>query len=156
MKEILIYNEFLQVNSVPNPVSDPLTGEQVLRLAGADDPKNYIVLQWLPDGDLEYLRLDERSRSDESSQQRFILFRSASTYMFEIDGRRLQWGKPQIRGDVLKKLVGENPEFYGVWQQGKPGEDDRLIANDHFADLKSEGLEVFFTAAKESTEGGRV
>ena len=55
-------------------------------------------------------------------------------------------------GDVIKKLIGVDPTQYGVWQQSNDGE-DKPIDNDKFAELQDRGLEVFFTAKKESTEG---
>ena len=136
---------------VPSDLRSP-TGGAVAKLAGADDPQDYVVIQWLSNGDIETLRPDETVRPDDSESQRFILFRSALTYPFEIDSRRIEWGAARIRGDVLKKLVGVDPTQFRVWQQNYEGE-DQMIANDEFADLKPDGLEVFFTAKRESTEG---
>jgi len=153
MDTIQIAGEDLQFSKaqVPPDLRFP-TGGAIAKLTGADDPRDYVVIQWLPNGDLETLRPDEEVRPDDSESPRFILFRSASTYIFEIDGRRLEWGAARIRGDVLKKLIGVDPTQYGVWQQSNEGE-DQMIANDEFADLKPDGLEVFFTARRESTEG---
>ena len=152
MARIQIAGEDLKFTPLPEPVPEPLTGELIAKLAGADEPKNYIVIQWLKDGRLETLRPDEKAELDGGSDQRFIVFRSSSTYLFEIDGQRFEWGAPRIRGDVLKTLIGVDPTQYGVWQESSTG-DDLPINNDKFADLKEEGLEQFFTAAKESTEG---
>ncbi len=154
MDTVQIAGEDLQFSKaqVPPDLSFA-TGEAIAKLAGADDPRDYVVMQWLPNGDLETLRLDEEVRPDDSESPRFILFRSASTYNFEIDDQRREWGVGRIRGDVLKKLGGVDPTQYGVWQQSDRGE-DQMIANDEFADLKPDGLEVFFTAKRESTEGG--
>lgn len=152
MSRIQIAGEDLKFTPLPQSVPESLTGELVAKLAGADEPKNYIVIQWLKDGRLETLRPDEKPEPDGGSDQRFIVFRSSSTYLFEIDGQRFEWGSLRIRGNVLKKLIDVDPTQYGVWQQSNTG-DDQLIDNDKFADLKDEGLEQFFTAAKESTEG---
>lgn len=152
MRKVLIAGEDLQFAPSPDHGSESLTGEFVAKLAGADDPKEFVVIQWLDDGKLETLRPDEKARFDGDSDQCFIVFRGSSTYLFEIDDHRLEWGAPRIRGDVLKKLIGVDPTQYGVWQQSKEGE-DKPIDNDKFADLRSDGLEIFFTAKKESTEG---
>ena len=152
MSRVQIAGEDLQFATVPDPVPEPLTGETIAKLAGAEEPKDLIVIQWLTDGGLETLRLDEKAQSDGGSDQRFIVFRGSSTYLFEIDGQRFEWGAPRIRGDVLKKLIGVDPTQYGVWQQSNDG-DDKPIDNDKFAQLQDSGLEVFFTAKKESTEG---
>ena len=152
MSRAQIAGEDLQFATVPDPVPEPLTGEAIAKLAGAEEPKDFIVIQWLTDGGLETLRLDEKAQSDGGSDQRFIVFRGSSTYLFEIDDQRFEWGAPRIRGDVLKKLIGVDPTQYGVWQQSNDG-DDKPIDNDKFAQLQDSGLEVFFTAKKESTEG---
>ena len=154
MAKVQIASEDLKFTPLPEPVPEPLTGERIAKLAGADEPRNYMVIQWRKDGRLETLRPDEKAERDDGSDQRFIVFRGSSTYLFEIDGRRFEWGAPRIRGDVLKTLVGADPTQYGVWQESGTG-DDPPIGNDQFADLKDEGLERFFTAAKESTEGAR-
>lgn len=152
MSKIQIAGEDLQFATVPDPIPDSLTGEVIAKLAGAEKPKEFIVIQWLNDGNLETLRLDEKVQDDGGSDQRFIVFRGSSTYFFEIDNQRFEWGAPRIRGDVLKRLIGIDPTQFGVWQQSNDG-DDKLIDNDKFAELKDSGLEVFFTAKKESTEG---
>ena len=152
MSKVQIAGEDLQFATVPDPVPDPLTGELIAKLAGAQEPKEFIVIQWLDDGALETLRLDEKAQSDGGSDQRFIVFRGSSTYFFEIDEKRFEWGAPRIRGDVLKRLIGVDPTQFGVWQQSND-EDDKPIDNDKFAQLGDSGLEVFFTAKKESTEG---
>ena len=151
MSSVQIAGEDLQFT--PGKVPDvPVTGEVIARLAGAKDPKDYLVIQWLRDGQLETLRPDEKSRPDGDADLKFIVFSSAATYLFDIDGQRLEWGAPRIRGDVLKKLIGVDPTQYRVWQESNLGE-DKPIENDKFADLRQEGLEVFFTAMQESTEG---
>ena len=152
MSKVHIAGEDLRFAPAPAPIPEPLTGELVAKLAGADDPKGFIVMQWLSDGALETLRLDEKAQSDGSSDQRFIVFRGSATYLLEIDDRRFEWGTPKIRGEVLKKLVGVDPVQYGVWQQSND-DDDKQIENDQYADLQVRGLEIFFTAKKESTEG---
>ena len=152
MSRMQIAGEDLQFATVPDPVPEPLTGELVAKLAGAEAPKDFIVIQWLNEGGLETLRLDEKARSDGGSDHRFIVFRGSATYLFGIDDQRFEWGAPRIRGDVLKKLIGVDPTQFGVWQQSNDG-DDKPIDNDKFAQLGDSGLEVFFTAKKESTEG---
>ena len=153
MKKVEIAGEDLQFTPVHDPVTKPLTGELIARLAGAKNPKDFIVIQWSENEKvLETLRLDEEAKFEGDAELRFIVFSGSSTYIFEIDGHRLEWGAPKIRGDVLKKLIGVDPTQFGVWQQFNDG-DDKLIDNDKFADLKDDAREVFFTAKKESTEG---
>lgn len=152
MSKVLIAGEDLQFSPAPDPIPEPLTGELIAKLAGTDAPENFIVIQWLKDGSLETLRLHEKAQSDGGSDLRFIVFRGSSTYLFEVDDRRFEWGARRVRGDVIKKLIGVDPTQYGVWQQSNDGE-DKPIDNDKFAELQDRGLEVFFTAKTESTEG---
>ena len=155
MSKAEIAGEDLKFTPLPEPVPQVLTGGLVAELAGADEPENYVVCQWLADGRLETLGLNERAEHETGSDQRFILFRSSATYLFEIDGQRFDWGAPRILGSVLKQLACVDPTQFGVWQENAQG-DDTLIENDQYADLKNEGLERFFTAKKESTEGNEV
>ena len=149
---IQIAGEDLQFVPAKAPHDLPVTGEVIAKLSGAKDVKEFIVIQWLENGQLETIRADEKVRPKIDEDPRFIIFRSASTYRFEIDEQCLEWGAAQIRGDVLKKLAGVDPMQFGVWQQKDEG-DDLPIENDEFADLRPEGLEIFFTAKRESTEG---
>ena len=152
MSKTLIAGEDLKLTPVPDPVPQPLTGEVVAKLAGADDPKQFVVIQWLGNGKLETLRPDEKARPEGDADQRFIVFRGASTYLFEVDEHRLEWGAPRIRGDVIKKLAGVDPNQYGVWQQSNQG-DDKPIENDMYADLKEDGLEVFSRRRRRAPKG---
>ena len=152
MSLIQIAGEDLEFLPVDTKIVEPLSGELIAKLAGADDPKQYIIIEWLEDGNLETLRLDETAIFKPDKTHRFIVFFGATTYSFEIDERRLEWGASKIRGDVLKKLAGVNPLEYGVWQENSSS-DDNKIENDEFAELDKSGLEIFFTARVESTEG---
>ena len=45
MKKVKIAGEDLQFTPVQDPVDKPLTGELIARLAGAKNPKDFIVMQ---------------------------------------------------------------------------------------------------------------
>ena len=152
MSKFQVACDDLQFNTANCPVHESLTGELVVKTLGVKNPKDFIVIQWLQDGNLQTLHLDEAAKLDGGSDQRFIVFEGSSTYPFEIDNHRFEWGSPKIRGDVLKKLISVDPTQYGVWQQSNNG-DDKQIDNDKIANLKTNSLEVFFTAKFESTEG---
>ena len=77
MSKVQIAGEDLQFVPTPDPVPEPLTGELVAKLAGADAPEDFIVIQWLNDGNLETLRLNEKVQTDDGSDLRFIVFRSS-------------------------------------------------------------------------------
>ena len=152
MIKVEVAGEDLKFTPFDKNLVEPLTGGSIAKLVGATDPNKFIVIQWLPDGGLETLRTDEKVQIEGNADLRFIIFQSATTYLFEIDERRMEWGTSRIRGDVLKTLAGVNPNEYGVWQQSSKGDDER-IDNDKFAMLQKQGLEIFYTAKMESTEG---
>lgn len=152
MSIVQIAWESLDFKPAEGKIIEPLTGATVAKLAGIDDPNQVIVIQWLSNGSLESLRPDEKAQVESELDLRFVLFYGASIYLFEIDERRFKWGAPRISGAVLKELAGVVPDKFGVWQQKEKGDDER-IDNDKFADLSDQGLEKFYTARMESTEG---
>ena len=101
MNYIEIAGEDLVFLRVDERIDEPLTGLLIAKLAGAEDPNQYIVIEWLDDGNLETLRPDEIAHSKPDKGHRFIVFHGATTYAFEIDERRFEWGATKIRGDVL-------------------------------------------------------
>ena len=148
---ILIGNQELEF--CPAVIDDPVpTGRQLLKLAKARPVEEYMVFQMLRDGELEDLRLDETTDLREAGVERFLVFKGSETFRIELDRQVVEWGAPRITGRTLKGLAGVDPTTYGVWQE-VPGEDDRLIDDSEFVDLRGPGLERFFTGIHETTEG---
>ena len=85
--------------------------------------------------------------------ERFLIFPSAESFRFDIDGKRLEWGHKVISGRVLKKLAGVDPAKFAVWQV-IPGKDDILVGDTDLICLANAGLEHFFTGVPQTTEGG--
>ena len=86
--------------------SDPVpTGRQVIQGFVTDDPDKFIVLQWLTNGVLEELRLDEKVDLRAPGVERFIVVRSDRIFVFEIDGKRREWAISVVTGATLKKLA---------------------------------------------------
>jgi len=134
-------------------VRDPvITGRQVLDLAGKRPASDYVVLQYLPDGLLEDIRLDETTDLRAKGVERFITFKSDRIYRFILDEREFDWGAPPISGAKLKELAGVDPAKFDVWQEVQKS-DDRLIGDKDEANLDEKGTERFFTATKSTTEG---
>lgn len=73
------------------------------------------MFQVLRTGDLEELNLEETTDLRDAKVERFLIFNSASSYRFDIDGKRLEWGHKVISGRVLKRLAGVDPARFGVW-----------------------------------------
>jgi hypothetical protein len=141
------------IDDQPFEVRDPIiTSRQVLDLAGKRPASDYVVLQYLPDGLLEHLRLEETTDLRVKGVERFITFESDRVFRFTLDEREFSWGAPRISGAKLKELAGVDPAKFDVWQEARKS-DDRLIGDKEEANLDEKGTERFFTAAKTTTEG---
>lgn len=148
---VLLGDELL--NYHPIVIADPVpTGRQILEAAGVQPLLEHSVFQLLRGGQLESLRLDETSDLRSRGVEKFLIFRSDRSFRFELDGSMFEWGTGRIQGRVLKTLAKVDQATYGVWQE-VPGQDDRAIGNDQFADLASTGVERFFTGIVKTTEG---
>lgn len=143
----------IRINDQPFEVRDPVvTGRQILDLAAKRPASEFIVLQFLPDGLLEEIRLEESTDLRERGVERFITFESDRIFRFTLDEREFVWGAPLISGAKLKELAGIDPAKFDVWQEVRKS-DDRLFDDKEKANLDEKGTERFFTAAKTTTEG---
>jgi hypothetical protein len=143
----------ININGELFEVRDPvITGRQVLDLAGERPASDYVVLQYLPDGLLEHIRLEETTDLRAKGVERFITFKSDRIYRFTLDEREFDWGAALISGAKLKELAGVDPAKFDVWQEVQKS-DDRLIGDKELANLDEKGTERFFTATKTTTEG---
>ncbi|WP_108676673.1 multiubiquitin domain-containing protein [Acuticoccus yangtzensis] len=135
-------------------IDDPMpTGRQIIEAAGIRKAEEHLVFQVLRNGELEELNLEETTDLRAATVERFLIFHSAASYRFDIDGKRLEWGYKVISGRVLKRLAGVDATKFGVWLEVR-GEEDRPIADNELVRLDGEGLEHFFTGICETTEGG--
>lgn len=134
--------------------ADPTpTGRQIIEGAGFRKAEEHLVFQVLRNGELEELRLEETTDLCPGQVEHFLVFPSADSYRFDIDGKRLEWGHKVISGRVLKKLAGVDPAKFAVWQV-IPGKDDILVGDTDLICLADAGLEHFFTGVSQTTEGG--
>lgn len=135
-------------------IEDPTpTGRQIIEAAGFRKAEEHLVFQVLRNGELEELRLEETTDLRHGQIERFLVFLSAESFRFDIDGKRLEWGYKVISGRVLKKLSGVDPAKFAVWQV-IPGKDDIMVGDTDLICLAVEGLEHFFTGVPQTTEGG--
>ena len=150
--QVMIGNEHL--NFTPATIEDPTpTGRQIIEGAGFRKAEEHLVFQMLRSGELEELRLEETTDLRRGQVERFLVFPSAESFRFDIDGKRLEWGHTVISGRVLKKLAGVDPEKFAVWQV-IPGKDDIQVGDTDLVCLADAGLEHFFTGVCQTTEGG--
>jgi hypothetical protein len=137
----------------PAVIHDPVpTGEQILEAAGVTPGVEYSLYQMLRNGQLEAIRLDEKTDLRAAGSEKFLVFHSDRSFRFELDGTVFDWGTSRIQGRVLKLLAKVDLATYGVWKE-IPGKDDLAIGDDQFADLQGAGVESFFTGIVKTTEG---
>lgn len=87
-------------------IADPVpSGRQIIEAAGYRKAEEHLVFQVLRNGELEELRLEETADLREAKIERFLVFQSAESFRFDIDGKRLEWGHKVISGRVLKRLA---------------------------------------------------
>jgi hypothetical protein len=122
---------------------DPMpSGGQIIAAAGYRDPTGFIVLQWLPDGALEELRLEELTDIVARGVERFIVVESDRSFRLEVEGLRLEWPCAPISAATIKVLAGRDEEDLAVvleWAD-RP---DRILEDDEIVDLSEPGVEVF-------------
>ncbi len=146
---IIVADEHL--NEHQYNLDDPVpTGRQILQAAGVRNVEDYVLYAILPLGDFEDLRLDETYDLRTLGMERFIIFPTDRTFRLTIDQRQIQWGKPEINSNVLKRLAGVDPEVYAVWQDVQCGE-DKQIEDNMFIDLSAPKAEKFYTKVKHIT-----
>lgn len=122
---------------------DPVpTGRQIVEAAGHRDADEFIVLQWMPDGSLLELRLQDTTDILAAGIERFIVVRSDRSFRIDIEGRREEWPCHVITGQSVKKLAGqEGPDVIAVLERSdRP---DRELEDDEVVDLRAEGVERF-------------
>lgn len=149
--QVLVAGTDLQFR--PLHLTDPEpTGRQIIDVAGGRPADEYAVLQWLKDGALERLRLDETTDLRQPGVERFIVAKSDREFRFEIDGKEQEWPEPTITREVLLALAEQDPAQFSVWQEFKNAADKEVLAG-HPANLAEKGLERFYTVMKHTTEG---
>lgn len=124
-------------------LSDPVpTGRQIVEAAGHRDADEFIVLQWMADGSLQELRLQDTTDIVAEGTERFIVVRSDRSFRIDIEGRREEWPCHLITGNTVKKLAGqEDPDVIAVLERSDAP--DRELEDDEVVDLRAEGVERF-------------
>ncbi|MHB0789620.1 multiubiquitin domain-containing protein [Bradyrhizobium sp. 5.13L] len=119
------------------------TGHQIVAAAGFHPVENYGLLQWLPTGDLEPLRLNETVDLRPNGAERFIIAQTDRAFYFELEGERQEWLLAFINGITLKRLAGKDPESVIVVLEREEDAPDEEIEDEQTVDLSGAGLEKF-------------
>ncbi|WP_421738009.1 multiubiquitin domain-containing protein [Caulobacter sp.] len=96
-------------------VSDAtLTGRQILSFCDATPREDYVVLQWLANGDIEELREDEVVDVRAASGAKFIVSSSDRLFRLVLNDRSLSWPERDITEAALRTLgkIAEDQILY--------------------------------------------
>lgn len=149
--QILIGDSELNFRQIEIP--DPIvTGRQILEAAGARPVDEHLAIAVLQDGALETLREEELFDLRAKGAEKVLVFRTDRSYRFKVDDREREYGTNVVSGRTLKILAGVDPATHDVYQEIRGGE-DLLIRNADLVDLAKPGVEKFFTAIAQTTEG---
>lgn len=119
------------------------TGADLIRLAGLQPIEEHLVLQVLPSGDLEGLRLNEAVDLRAAGIEQFIIARSDRTYRLRVSDDHLEWPAALINGLTLKRLGKQKAKAVAVFQV-RAGQPDAEIGDHDYVDLAQPGLERFY------------
>jgi len=148
--EVKIYK--VKIDGEKHSFDDPkVTGTQLLTKAGKHPLDEHLIFQRLKNGQFEEIRLDESVDLTQPGLERFKTFRSGESYRLVVDGRRFEWGAPEITGRMLKQFVGVNQGEFDVWLDVRGHREDRIIRDNEFVRLDEPGVERFYTAPIEIT-----
>jgi hypothetical protein len=120
-----------------------VTGRQIAEAAGYNSTDEVIVLQQLASGALEDIRPEELANLAPAGAERFFVMVGDATYRFILDGLKLEWARPTITADTLRKLAGKDDSFDVV--QELESAPDRTLDDDDVIDLTGGGTERFKT-----------
>jgi hypothetical protein len=137
----------IKIDELEYDFTDPaVTGGQLLNAAGKRPMDEFLIFQRLRNGQFEEIRLEESVDLTQPGLERFKTFKSGESYRLTVDGRRFEWGAPEVTGHRLKQFAGVNPADFEVWLEVRGGEGDVLIANHDSVRLDAPGVERFYTA----------
>lgn len=133
-------------------VADPVpTGRQVAEAFAEYDPEEAIILQWLPNGMLEELRLDETTDLRARGVERYIVARSDRSFRLKIEGKRQEWPVAVITAATIKGLAGIDPGRFDDFDVflARGDEPDLELADHDTVDLSAAGPEHFHLKRRE-------
>ena len=122
---------------------DTPTGSQILGYSDLSPREDYIVLQWLPQGDIEELRPDETMDLRAVTPARFIIAKTDRLFRFVLNDRSLAWPRNSIPVSALRILGNIEPaaQLYVVREKQK----DELLADDAVLALGEAGVEKVYS-----------
>jgi len=124
-------------------ISDPVpNGLQIAQAFGGGNPNGLVVLQQLPNGELEELRLSETTDIRKRGIERFIVAEADRTYRFVVEGLGLVWFFSDPTALTIKTLLGKGEEHVVV--QKLENDADREFQDDERVNLEGRDTEEFY------------
>ncbi len=123
---------------------DPIiTGRKVAEMQGARSADKFVVLQCLPNGATEDLRLEEEVKLRDGHHNVFLVAEAGGTSNLFADDLRVAWFDLPITAAAVRFLTGKSEEF-AVFQDF-PGQASKLIDGHEKVSLEGKGVERFHT-----------
>lgn len=129
-------------------VSDPiLTGRQILSYRDIHSKDEFVVLQWLPSGDIEEVRPDETVDVRQPAAARFIVARTDRLFRFILNDRSIGWPDRDIDTTKLRRL-GQLAPNHRLFVQKEETPDEELEENGVLK-LGGLGVEVVYSKSEQ-------
>lgn len=142
--ELYIEVSDTRLNFRPLSISDEApTGEQVLSLCDVSPRDEYVVLQWLPSGEIEEVRADETITLSGTDPARLIVEKADRLFRLVLDERSISWPKRKISSSTLRELGKINPKASLYIRRGETA--DERIADDAVLALDEIGVEYIYS-----------
>ena len=123
---------------------DPMpTGRDLVRLAGFQPIEEHVVLQILPSGDLEDVRLNETVDLRGTGVEQFIVAGADRTYRLHLVDNQVEWPAALINGLTLKRLGKQSVDSVAVFLV-REHQADTEIDDHEYVDLAQPGIERFY------------
>jgi hypothetical protein len=119
-----------------------VTGAQIAAATGAHPVEDFVVLQQLPNLELETLRPIELA--DLSNPVRFFVIKGDGTHKFVVDGLNFEWPKKAISGLNIKRLIGKDEDDVDLLLE-REDQPDKVVADDDDVRLSADGVEKLRT-----------
>lgn len=123
------------------------TARQVLAAMNLSPHNDYVVLQWLPGGDIEEVRPEELVDMTDATTPKLIVAKADRTYRLVLNDHSLEWPDVEIKEEALRALgaIDANLQIY----LARENEPDRLIEPGDKVNLRADGVETLYAKSGE-------
>lgn len=119
------------------------TGREILAAGEIGPVEEVILLQWLPSGDFEEIRSDEKIQVTNEERPYLIYSQSDRLYRLSVNGQSVLWPEATISEAQLRQ-IGRIAEGHRLVLRGKDGT-DRSLEVGEVIDLATEGSEAVYS-----------